>query len=211
MLTIEDETMLADFEQAEREDPCPRKVVDTNRTIYASRDLRRPRDHAWGHPVLCDFGEARIGSSHQHEEIQPEIYKAPEVIMETGWSHSVDIWNTGCMIWDIFENEHLFDARNDDGEHSNRVHVSEMVAFLGTPPLKFQQLSQRTPLVFDEAGRWKGEPELPQLSLEDAEEKLEGPKKTAFLNFMRSMLTWLPRERKTAKELLEDPWLNERM
>ena len=98
MLTIEDESMLTDFEQAELENPCPRKVIDNYRTIYASRDFRRPRNHAWGHPILCDFGEARIGSSHQHEEIQPEIYKAPEIIMETGWSHSVDIWNTGCMV-----------------------------------------------------------------------------------------------------------------
>ena len=98
MLTIEDESILADFEKAEVEYPCPRKVINNKRTIYASRCFRRPKNHAWGHPVLCDLGEARIGSSHAHEEIQPEIYKAPEVIMETGWSHSVDIWNTGCMV-----------------------------------------------------------------------------------------------------------------
>ena len=98
MLTIEDESILADFEKAELEHPCPRKVINNKRTIYASRDFRRPKNHAWGYPVLCDLGEARIGRSHSHDEIQPEIYKAPEIIMETGWSHSVDIWNAGCMV-----------------------------------------------------------------------------------------------------------------
>ncbi|KAJ9649451.1 hypothetical protein H2199_000226 [Coniosporium tulheliwenetii] len=56
MLTIRDEGVLADFEKAERENPCPRKVVNSERTIYTSRDFRRPKDLNWGHPVLCDFG-----------------------------------------------------------------------------------------------------------------------------------------------------------
>ena len=98
MLTIEDKNMLADFEEAEQKNPCQRKVVNDERTIYASRDFRRPNNGAWGYPVLCDFGEARIGCSYPYEEIQPEVYKAPEIIMQTDWSHSVDIWNTACVV-----------------------------------------------------------------------------------------------------------------
>ncbi|EDN05291.1 predicted protein [Histoplasma mississippiense (nom. inval.)] len=33
--------------------------------------------------------------------------------------------------------------------------------------------------------------------------------KVRFLKFIRSMLSWLPEGQKTAKELLEDSWLNE--
>jgi serine/threonine protein kinase len=98
MLTIADEDVLVDFETAERDHPSPRKVIDDKRSIYVSGDIRRPRNHAWGYPVLCDFGEARIGGSYKHEWIQPELYRAPEIIMETGWSHSVDIWNTACVV-----------------------------------------------------------------------------------------------------------------
>ncbi|KAI9817056.1 MAG: hypothetical protein M1832_004774 [Thelocarpon impressellum] len=74
-----------------------------------------------------------------------------------------------------------------------------MVAYLGKPPSEFLRLSER---------EWRGDPPLPPLSLEGSEEMLVGANKEAFLSFMRSMLTWLPEERKTAKELLEDPWLN---
>ena len=39
---------------------------------------------------------------------------------------------------------------------------------------------------------------------------LEGEDKRLFLDFIKKMLQWLPEERKTAKELLEDPWLQEK-
>jgi serine/threonine-protein kinase SRPK3 len=98
MLTIQDKSILTDFEEAERKSPCPRKIANDERTIYASRGFRRPKNLAWGYPVLCDFGEARIGGSYPYEEIQPEVYKAPEIIMQTDWPHSVDIWNTACVV-----------------------------------------------------------------------------------------------------------------
>ena len=48
---------------------------------------------------------------------------------------------------------------------------------------------------------------MPPLSLEESEKFLNGENKEQFLKFMRSMLRWLPEERKCATELLKDPWL----
>jgi serine/threonine-protein kinase SRPK3 len=45
-------------------------------------------------------------------------------------------------------------------------------------------------------------------SLEDSVKSLEGEEKQHFLNFIKKMITWWPKDRKTADELLEDPWLN---
>ena len=36
---------------------------------------------------------------------------------------------------------------------------------------------------------------------------IAGEEKALFLNFVRKTLQWLPEDRKTAKELREDPWL----
>jgi serine/threonine-protein kinase SRPK3 len=98
MLGVEDESVFIDYGQAEDSSTPQSKHVNQDRRIYASRPFRSPQKHAYGPPILCDFGEARIGIDHAHVEIQPEIYKAPEVLMETGWTHSADIWNAACLV-----------------------------------------------------------------------------------------------------------------
>lgn len=95
MFGIEDDSVFSDFEQQELQNPCPRKEVD-GRTIYISQELRMPKN--WGAPVLCDFGSAVPGDVVHYEDIQPNIYRAPEVILEVPWTYSVDIWNVGCMV-----------------------------------------------------------------------------------------------------------------
>jgi hypothetical protein len=43
--------------------------------------------------------------------------------------------------------------------------------------------------------------------LEDTILSLEGEDKLLFLDFVRRMLQWLPEDRTTAKELIDDIWL----
>jgi serine/threonine protein kinase len=95
MFGIADDSVFRDFMEDELQNPCPRKELD-GRTIYVSRELRMPRE--WGAPVLCDFGSAIPGGIEHLEDIQPNIYRAPEVILEVPWTYSVDIWNVGCMV-----------------------------------------------------------------------------------------------------------------
>ena len=94
-LRIEDESILRNFEAAELSDPSRRKI-DGDRVIYESRGLIRPEKH--GRPVLCDFGEARFGKKTYVDDIQPYVYRAPEIILDIPWTYSVDIWNVGVMV-----------------------------------------------------------------------------------------------------------------
>ena len=59
------------------------------------------------------------------------------------------------------------------------------------------------------SGQWKraGGVEVPDISLERAEVVLTDEEKKGFLIFIRSMLRWVPEERRRAAELLTDPWL----
>jgi hypothetical protein len=63
MLTVADDSVLEDVEKAESKNLLPRKIIDDVRTIYSSHKLGLPKDSLWGEPVLCDFGEARIGNT----------------------------------------------------------------------------------------------------------------------------------------------------
>jgi hypothetical protein len=99
MFTVLDESVLEKVEQKEQTNPPPRKIIDDTRTIYSSHKLGRPRDALWGRPVLCDFGEARIGPPRRHRGlIQPELYRAPEVLFNMSWDSSVDIWSVATLV-----------------------------------------------------------------------------------------------------------------
>ena len=63
------------------------------------------------------------------------------------------------------------------------------------------------PVLTQEVGQFIADVPVPKNSLEQSDENLEGDNKKAFLEFMRCMLQWRPEDRKTAKELLEHPWL----
>ena len=92
MISIEDETMLQQFAKTQRKNPSLRRIVDDKLTIYTRRPLPTPRNEDYGIPVLCDFGEARIGKSHRTGPlIQPHDSRAPEVIFEMPWGAPVDI------------------------------------------------------------------------------------------------------------------------
>lgn len=98
MLEIEDLSVLSAFEENERTNPAPEKVIDAERSIYASRKFRHPKGHSFGPLVLCDLGEVRIGSSIPYTDIQPDLYKAPEILFLLDWDQSVDIWNVACVV-----------------------------------------------------------------------------------------------------------------
>lgn len=95
MFGLDDDNVFEKYEQLELQDPSPRKILDDH-TVYTSRDLAVPKK--WGAPVLCDFGSVVPGDVEHTEDIQPDIYRAPEVILEVPWSYEVDIWNAGCMV-----------------------------------------------------------------------------------------------------------------
>jgi serine/threonine-protein kinase SRPK3 len=54
--------------------------------------------------------------------------------------------------------------------------------------------------------------DLPPASpLELTETSLQGDDKKLFIQFMQKMMTWLPEQRSTAGQLLDDPWLKSQL
>ncbi|PYI35738.1 kinase-like protein [Aspergillus indologenus CBS 114.80] len=204
MMAIGDPSILAEFEEEEKSSPSLRKSVG-DRVIYASRKLRKTKHH--GRPMLCDFGQARRGSDTYRGDIQPYIYRAPEVILRMPWNEKADIWNVGLLTWDLFEPGHLFYGRDPGKKKSDTHHIADMIAIMGAPPKEMTQNSAYATEFFDDKGGWKGAIKIPSISLETLEENLEGEPRLLFLQFLRKMLQWKPEERMSARELLDDPWL----
>ncbi|RYN56439.1 hypothetical protein AA0114_g2775 [Alternaria tenuissima] len=223
LIEIEDQDILKAFVDAEMTTPSPRKVVD-GKPIYATRQFGLPKEY--GRVVLGDFGSAVRGDKPQIHDAQPDVYRCPEVMLKTEWGYPADIWNVGAMIWDLYEDKHLFYGIDPtEKRYLTRAHLAELVAMLGPPPIDMLERGARSKEFFDGegenalpryrvkltevlSGNWIAEIDIPQgLTLETSEENLHGEKKEEFLQFVRCMLQWRPEDRLTAKELLEHPWM----
>ncbi|KAJ5230618.1 hypothetical protein N7489_011326 [Penicillium chrysogenum] len=212
MFGIRDDSVFTDFEESELQHPVPRKELDKDgRIVYTSQELKIPK--RVGAPVLCDFGSAMLGQYHS-VFVQPMIYRAPEVILGIPWTYSADIWNVGCMIWDLYEGGSLFTGLDPESErYRSRAHLAEMINLLGPPPPSLLTQGELRDRFFSSEGDFLA-PDLltDQIPLEGRETTLEGSvEREAFLRFMRKMLQWEPGNRSSAKELAEDEWIHSHM
>ncbi|KAF5711542.1 CMGC SRPK kinase [Fusarium mundagurra] len=203
LLGLDDDSQLEPLVNMELKSPVARKKVAEDRIIYLSR-LMRPKP---GPMLLSDFGEARAGSGPFAGDIMPIQYRAPEVIMCIAWNRPVDIWSVGLTAWDLLGPNRLFTAKDEDGDMYDAAHLAELIATLGPPPKEFLKRNvERAADFWDEQGKWLGLAPIPKnRSLEELEARLKDS--TGFIAFLRRVLTWMPEDRPTAKELLQDPWL----
>ncbi|KAI1012282.1 hypothetical protein LB503_004329 [Fusarium chuoi] len=204
LLGLDDDSQLEPLVDMELKSPVHRKRVAEDRTIYLSR-LMRPKP---GPMLLSDFGEARTGTGPFAGDIMPIQYRAPEVIMCIAWNRPVDIWSVGLTAWDLLGPKRLFTAKDEDGDMYDAAHLAELKATLGPPPQEFLQRNvERAADFWDEQGKWLGLAPIPKnRSLEELETRLNDS--TGFIAFLRRVLTWMPEDRPTAKELLQDPWVS---
>ncbi|PYH38424.1 kinase domain protein [Aspergillus neoniger CBS 115656] len=248
LITFESEHILPRFVKEQEEALSMQYKTDpeTGRVIYRCHNNFGPLDPSGLgniYPQITDFGAATLLGTDGDDgavqlgtrPIQPDYYRAPEVILGCGWSYSADIWNLGVMIWNILEGTELFTQVQDaEGTYLPEAHLAQMIALLGPPPKKLLVMSESMAQVewspaitdgrgkifksnreyfdgpfFDEEGNFIYNDLIPARKLEDAVPSLEASDKEAFLSFIKLMLTWLPEERKTARELMEHPFLND--
>ncbi|KAK2757686.1 hypothetical protein FQN54_004655 [Arachnomyces sp. PD_36] len=204
LLPVGDPLHYEEFEEGEYNDPAYRKILK-DRTIYGTRYMsQKPQ----GHPLICDFGEARFFDQEHDDDIMPDIYRAPEVVMHMNWNYKVDIWSVAMVAWDLVASHTLFHRQNPEtNEPDDRYLIAEMTAVMGPPPLEYRRRSKMSQLFWDENGEWKETVPLPNITLESLAEDINGDNKEGFLRFLGKILRWLPEERPCAEELLYDPWL----
>ncbi|RAK96128.1 kinase-like protein [Aspergillus ibericus CBS 121593] len=185
---------LSGLEESELEAPSPRKVLDQGRTIHTSQ-LVVPSN---GLPLLSDSGEARFSEEEHNEDIMPNVYRAPEVVLKLNWDSKA---------WDLVCNRTLFSGTDSNGVFDDRVHLAEMIAILGLPPIEFTKRSKVGSVFWHDNGKWKDLAPVPHMTLEKRAINIQGHDQGGFLRFMRRALKWTPEDRPTARELLFDEWL----
>lgn len=102
MIKVEDPFILERDARDEYNNPLPQKVTN-ERTIYLARNNYGKLMKATAAIQITDFDLAVSGTRKHTGPIQVEIYRAPEVILDIGYTYSADIWNLGVMVSKISE------------------------------------------------------------------------------------------------------------
>ncbi|KAI9730434.1 MAG: hypothetical protein M1834_005944 [Cirrosporium novae-zelandiae] len=155
LMEFEDRSVIEDFVQNQVKNPMARKTRD-GRLIYQSHNDFGPLRSFYILPKIADFGLAQQGDGPQPQihPIQPDHYRAPEVIFGTGWTYSADIWNFGLLVYastsssstatflthreidleSSGEQRSIQNGPSSSGKYNSQAHLAEMIALLGHPP-----------------------------------------------------------------------------
>lgn len=123
---IQDSGTLRDFLSA-----LPPLIQEDRSRVYAS-----PSDY-----VLIDFGTAVLNEDRleEYDELQCRNYRAPEIRLHRPPTIESDIWALGCMVYELFTGNVLFDPEEEDDWSETHMHISEMFGVLGPIPFRLRR------------------------------------------------------------------------
>ncbi|KAK6389181.1 hypothetical protein LTR65_006943 [Meristemomyces frigidus] len=203
--------VLLRHEMYERTKPLPQKTLP-DRTIYLPHNYFGPLDIAGGigRPVITDFDLALRcdeGEMFEHD-IQTRGLKAPEVLLGLPWDHSADIWSLAVVFCDLLEGRSPF--LEDKAEVCSHVKsMARMISYLGMPPTSMINRARKKTDLFSADGNLAHLEEAgPTRTLETFFANVEAEERELLVPFLMRMLRWVPQERATAKQLLDDPFLS---
>ena len=75
---------------------------------------------------LIDFGSATFDDEYHSSVVSTRHYRAPEIILNLGWSFPCDIWSIGCILVEFYTGDALFQT------HDNLEHLAMMEAVCGS-------------------------------------------------------------------------------
>lgn len=151
---------------------------------------------------LIDFGLLTRDEDAHSSLVSTQYYRAPEVIMELGWSHPCDVWSVGCILVEMYFGSTLFDTQGEALEH-----LSMMEKTLGPIPVTMATRS-KTNYFKDGILDWKWK------YLEGSEIPLEKYKlfetddDTKLFELIEKLLEYEPGERISLSEALKYPFFN---
>ena len=169
---------------------------------------------------IIDYGNAFPFAEKPKRLSIALAYRAPEEIfchisagkVDADWGRRTDLWSIGCVMYEMAVGSSLFNMRDYDDED---VLIAQLVDIIGALPRRW--LPYCAPEKFNdpvEGTSTSGGGGKRKLTLEERiREAFQDPAREIpgtpdlFIDFLHQLLSYQPRARMTAEELLEHPWL----
>jgi len=158
---------------------------------------------------LIDFGSATFEHEHHSSTVSTRHYRAPEVVLENGWSHSCDLWSIGCIMFELLTGVTMFQT------HSNFEHLCMMQHILGPLPKSLTE-SCKKKKYFNQFGLvnmdWdstEGQYVLNNCKPLRYHQKDLSVEHEQVFNLMEGLLQFDPRDRLTCSQALRHPYFDE--
>ncbi|KAL6220815.1 hypothetical protein ACLB2K_008569 [Fragaria x ananassa] len=160
---------------------------------------------------VVDFGNACWADKQLAEEIQTRQYRAPEVILRSGYSYSVDMWSFACTAFELATGDMLFAPKMGQGFSEDEDHLALMMELLGKMPRKVAIGGARSKDFFDRHGDLKRIRRLkfwPLNKILVDRYNFSETDALEFAEFLCPIFDFSPEKRPTAQQCLQHPWLN---
>uniref|UniRef100_A0A0K2T052 Protein kinase domain-containing protein n=1 Tax=Lepeophtheirus salmonis TaxID=72036 RepID=A0A0K2T052_LEPSM len=187
----------------------PENILFTNSDWEVSYNPKKKREYRRIKNTevhLIDFGSATFDWEHHSKVVSTRHYRAPEVILELGWSQPCDVWSIGCIMFELYLGFTLFQT------HDNIEHLAMMEKILGPVPDKLIRRSKTKfyahgTLIWDEnsaAGKYVKDNcrDLLKYKASDVDDH------NLLFDLIQKMLMYDPSERITLRESLLHPFFD---
>ena len=162
---------------------------------------------------LLDLGNTEAVSNKNDEEIYTRCYRPPENIINGSFDTKADIWVIGCMLYELFVGDSIFDFENCDKVEieKDRFHLSQMYSLLGKMPRYLTLDCEYSEDYFDINGRILRNKNIEMRNLKEEltnRIQMDDEELDLTMNFLLKMLEYNPKERLDAEELLKHNWFD---
>jgi serine/threonine-protein kinase SRPK3 len=112
--------------------------------------------------VISDFGSILdLNNYNDKSEIQTRYYRAPEIVLQCGFTQKCDIWSLGCTIYELLTGDILFDPEKDLKYDRDFHHIYWYYEICGDIPKWMIEKSNRKKDFFNKNGKFLvNKPEL---------------------------------------------------
>ena len=93
---------------------------------------------------VIDFGSSCFDKDKIYFYIQSRFYRAPEILLEQGYSLPIDMWSLGCILCELYTGFPIFPGENEVDQ------LNYIMEYLDVPSNDYINISRRKKCFFDE-------------------------------------------------------------